>query len=333
MTGNGDNERAPLIADGHHAAYVNPHDHAKAIRKPPSSPKHLHRVTLRLEYLITQLIPEQVKTSHITLPSKSNIITDEAVEACKEAGQRQPGKAAQDGVDEGSLEEEKEWAYCVPFCLLLCKKRFYLLGRRDPADSDVMESRSLACEFLAKDVLTKYNLEPWQIGSKLLARRWDLGKGHWYKGMVPARHLSALELGIDLHASWFCSDGTVQKTVQALWNGHLVQVQDEHNHFIFDKYANVESQSFLDHLDPGRLKVPKYQNFMYIGISLTFLVIYSIVTLTPQWGKPTPLEIVMYVFVLGYICDEIAKVSQMRMTVFVVYSFHRFTKSASSISF
>jgi hypothetical protein len=73
-------------------------------------------------------------------------------------------------------------------------------------------------------------------------------------------------------------------------------------------YENKTNTSYWAHLDPDRMRVPKYQNWVQIATSLIFLGLYTgaINTINPS-GDLDVVEGLLYLFTLGFICDEANK--------------------------
>lgn len=97
-----------------------------------------------------------------------------------------------------------------------------------------------------------------------------------------------------------------QKCINYLWRGWLIQDEDDPSRFVDYKYKT--SDSYWDHFDPDRMRVPQYQNIVQILISVVFLALYTgaINTINPE-GDLDPVEGILYIFTLGFICDEVGK--------------------------
>lgn len=77
----------------------------------------------------------------------------------------------------------------------------------------------------------------------------------------------------------------------------------------FVPYKNKASTNYWDHVDPDRMRVPRYQNTVQIFFSILFLVLYTQVinSINPS-GDLDFVEAILYVFTLGFVCDELSKV-------------------------
>jgi hypothetical protein len=70
---------------------------------------------------------------------------------------------------------------------------------------------------------------------------------------------SAIEIAIRVHATDFIADIEVQRCVQALWTGLILQVEDDESRIRFVEYSSARRsrRGLLDWFDIGRLNVPK----------------------------------------------------------------------------
>lgn len=85
-------------------------------------------------------------------------------------------------------------------------------------------------------------------------------------------------------------------------------MQDDEHPARFVPYKEKANTSYWAHLDPDRMRVPQYQNAVQVIISIVFLALYTsaINTINPT-GDLDVVEGLLYIFTLGFICDEIAK--------------------------
>ena len=97
-----------------------------------------------------------------------------------------------------------------------------------------------------------------------------------------------------------------QKCISYLWRGWLVQDDEDPSRFV--DYKDKTSTSYYVHFDPDRMRVPMYQNAVQVAFSLIFLALYTsaINTINPT-GDLDVIEGLLYIFTLGFICDEVAK--------------------------
>ena len=99
------------------------------------------KVALRLKYQIEQVIPCELETWKIT-KANSPVITNKVIHAAKEAG-------------------GKEYASCVVYCLLVCKRWFTRQGILELWDADLLKVRAVACEVMAKRMYDLFRLFCW----------------------------------------------------------------------------------------------------------------------------------------------------------------------------
>lgn len=90
------------------------------------------KVALRLKYLIEEVIPCELKESHITTPH-GKIITKGVIKAAQAAG-------------------GKDFGACVVYCLLVNKRWFKKQAMLELWDADLHELRAIACEVIAKEM-------------------------------------------------------------------------------------------------------------------------------------------------------------------------------------
>lgn len=117
---------------------------------------------------------------------------------------------------------------------------------------------------------------------------------------------NVIERAVDLHALRVTGSSGYQKCVNYLWRGWLVQDEEDPSNFVdYKKKSNTE---YWTHVDPDRMRAPIYQNATQIIFSLIYLGLYTgaINTVNPDADLDT-VEILLYIFTLGFLCDEFAK--------------------------
>lgn len=69
----------------------------------------------------------------------------------------------------------------------------------------------------------------------------------------------------------------MQQVVNALWSGEWVQQNNDNDDIDYVDYHRSPDRpgSFVSHLDPDRLCVPRYQTLLRIVIWLFYLLVYS----------------------------------------------------------
>lgn len=117
---------------------------------------------------------------------------------------------------------------------------------------------------------------------------------------------NVIERAVDLHALRITGSSGYQKCVNYLWRGWLVQ--DENDPSAFVDFKNKGVTTYWSHVDPDRMRAPIYQNATQIIFSMIYLALYTgaINTVNPT-GDLDVIEILLYVFTLGFVCDEVSK--------------------------
>lgn len=119
--------------------------------------------------------------------------------------------------------------------------------------------------------------------------------------------MNVIEKAVDLHAVRVIGSSGYQKCINYLWRGWLVQ--DENDPSVFVDYKDKDNPKFFAHMDPDRMRAPRNQNAAQMLLSLVYLVLYTaaINSVNPS-GELDGAEVTLYLFTLGYICDETMKV-------------------------
>ncbi|RMZ71830.1 potassium ion channel yvc1 [Pyrenophora seminiperda CCB06] len=247
---------------------------------PPIDPKDVTIVALRLKHQIEQVVPCELEEEHIT-KAHSHIITPAVLETAKQAG-------------------APEHNACVVFCLLQVKKWFKKQATAELWDADLHNVRAVAAEIMAKRLIEAEEDTAYLFEEVLLKRYSTLVDGE------PTTPANAVEKAVDLHAVTVIGSSGYQKCINYLWRGWIVQDDQDPSRFV--TYENKTNTSYWAHLDPDRMRVPKYQNWVQIALSLIFLGLYTgaINTINPS-GDLDVVEGLLYLFTLGFICDEVNK--------------------------
>lgn len=117
---------------------------------------------------------------------------------------------------------------------------------------------------------------------------------------------NVIERAVDLHALHVTGASGYQKCVNYLWRGWLVQ--DENDPSSFVEYKFRDTPNYWSHVHPDLMRAPVYQNATQIFFSLIYLIMYSqvIASVNPT-GDLDIVEIILYVFTFGFLCDEFSK--------------------------
>ncbi|KAK4150766.1 hypothetical protein C8A00DRAFT_45912 [Chaetomidium leptoderma] len=239
-------------------------------------------IALRIRHLIEECVPCELKPNHVTTPH-SKVITNKVVQAAKEAGGR-----------------EKEHRACVVFCLLINKRWWRHQALIELWDADLHYLRATACEVIAKKIIESEEDAEYLLHSILLRRYSIVVDGR------PTHPINVIEKAVDLHALRVIGSSGYQRCINHLWRGWLVQ--DENDPATFIDYKDKDNTSYIAHLDPDRMRSPMYQNATQMLMSFVYLALYTAAMNTVNGdGGIDFVEMLLYLFTLGFICDEITK--------------------------
>ena len=112
--------------------------------------------------------------------------------------------------------------------------------------------------------------------------------------------LNALEIAAVAGAKKFLSQQIVQKTVDDIWNGHIIFWESLSVHS--KKKAKFYNKARADPY--CRLRVPKYQKSFEALFFALFLGLYYAVLVERNPHKITPVEVLLYVWIAAFTYDE-----------------------------
>ena len=112
--------------------------------------------------------------------------------------------------------------------------------------------------------------------------------------------LNALEIAAVAGAKKFLSQQIVQKTVDDIWNGHIIFWESLSVHS--RKKAKVYNKARADPY--CRLRVPKYQKSFEALFFVLFLGLYYAVLVERNPQTITPVEVLLYVWIAAFAYDE-----------------------------
>lgn len=235
---------------------------------------------MRLKHQIEQVIPCELEEEQIT-KAHSPILTQGVLNTAKEAGGEQHQA-------------------CVVFCLLVVKKWFQRQALAELWDADLHDVRAIAAEMMAKRLIEAEEDMNYLFEEVLLKRYSTLVDGE------PTPAANAIEKAVDLHAVTAIGSSGYQKCVNYLWRGWVVQDDEDPTRFV--NYENKTNTNYWAHLDPDRMRVPRYQNFVQIAVSFVYLGLFTgaVSTINPS-GDLDVVEGLLYLFTLGFVCDEVNK--------------------------
>jgi hypothetical protein len=117
---------------------------------------------------------------------------------------------------------------------------------------------------------------------------------------------NAVERAVDLHALRVIGSSGYQKCISYLWRGWIVQDDEDPSRFV--DYKEKINTDYWVHFDPDRMRVPAYQNSVQIFFSILYLGLYTgAINTINRSGDLDPVEGLLYLFTLGFVCDEFAK--------------------------
>ncbi|CAM1511018.1 Fc.00g085310.m01.CDS01 [Cosmosporella sp. VM-42] len=243
-------------------------------------PAEVTKICLRLRHLIRECIPCELEESSIT-KSNSTIITKKVIKAAKEAG-------------------GQKYRGCVVYALLVNKRWFQYEALVELWDADLHNNRSVACTVIAKHIIENEEDNDYLLHNVLL-RRYS-----FIVDNVPTAPVNVIEKAVDLHAVRVIGSSGYQKCINYLWRGWLVQ--DENDPSVFVDYKDKANRNFLVHMDPDRMRAPRYQNAAQVLFSVIYLALYTaaINSVNPT-GILDGAEVALYVFTAGYVADELVK--------------------------
>ena len=238
------------------------------------------KVALRLKYQIEEVIPFEIPVEKVVC-ANSPVVTKKVVQTAKEAG-------------------GKDYAPCVVYCLLVCKRWFRRQANLELWDADLHNVRAAACEAIAKQLIEGEE-DAEYLMREVLLRRYSIMRKD--EETEPA---NVIERAVDLHCLIVIGSSGYQKCVKYLWRGWIHQDDLDPGKFVF--YKDRDNTHYWDHLNPDRMRTPVYQNYVQISISILYLGLYTgAVNTVNEDGDLDVVEGILYIMTLGFVCDEIAK--------------------------
>ncbi|RVX75884.1 hypothetical protein B0A52_00241 [Exophiala mesophila] len=249
---------------------------------PPSAfpAKEVTKVAIRLKYQIEQVISIELPEDKVTA-ANSGVITPKVVATAKEAG-------------------GTEYAACVVYGLLVCKRWFKRQATLELWDADLHDVRAVACEIIAKRIIEGEENQEYLMKEVLLQRYSVL------RGGSETTPTNVIERAVDLHALTIIGSSGYQKCIKYLWRGWIVQDDKNAGTFVF--YKERDNINYWAHFNPDRMRAPVYQNAVHISISFIYLALFTgAVNTVNEDGDLDIVEGILYLMTAGFICDEIAK--------------------------
>ncbi|KAJ3493531.1 hypothetical protein NLG97_g4668 [Lecanicillium saksenae] len=260
-------------------ALVPPHVRDRLTSAIPAT--DVTKVCLRLRHLVQECVPCEMDEARVTTPH-SKIITQQVIQAAKEAGG----------------ESHKS---CVVYSLLVNERWFRREALVELWDAGLHNLRAEACGVIAKSLIEGEDDAQYLMHAVLLRRYSFLVNG------VPTTPVNVVEKAVDLHSVRVIGSSGYQKCINYLWRGWLIQ--DENDASVFVDYKNKDNPNYFVHMDPDRMRAPRYQNAAQLLFSLIYLALYTVaINSVNADGVFDGAEVALYVFTFGYICDETIKV-------------------------
>ncbi|KAJ4194864.1 Calcium channel yvc1 [Fusarium falciforme] len=243
-------------------------------------PREVTKVCLRLRHLIRECIPCELEESQITR-SHSTIITNKVIQAAREAGGERYGS-------------------CVVYALLVNMRWFQREAIVELWDADLHDLRAVACTVIAKQIIENEDDAEYLLHHVLLRRYSFLIN---QEATAPT---NVIEKAVDLHAVRVIGSSGYQKCIAYLWRGWLVQDENDPSKFV--DYKDKDNINFIVHMDPDRMRAPRYQNAAQLLFSIIYLGLYTIaINSINATGVLDAAEIVLYIFTFAYVADELVK--------------------------
>ncbi|THH13643.1 hypothetical protein EW146_g6604 [Bondarzewia mesenterica] len=290
------------------SAFIDESASVTSVKSVRPSSDTLAKLIRRLRALTLSLLPLEVSPDSINDPT-SRVITPQVISAyIAAAGDFYEAVSttlfSENTPTSSILFNSRRRAFVrkLPYCLLRAHRGFMLDAHHDPADYGENLGRAAACEVLARKIV---HIAPRERLSSIMSTRFEYRQADGDIEMT-----SALEIAIDSHCTIFLSSSEAQDVVNYLWNGDLIQKNNDHHDIDYVPYNENLNSSFWGHLDPSRMAVPRYQNFMRIAIWLFFLAVYSQAVLEPLdpmdpfHRRLDNWEIVLYVMSLAFALED-----------------------------
>ncbi|RUP48186.1 hypothetical protein BC936DRAFT_144856 [Jimgerdemannia flammicorona] len=261
--------------------------------------KDLISLIRKLIHIINIILPEPlIKDEYLTRVDKTPV-TPQVVRYVKKIA------------EEYNLEDAVVCVYqCCScddhlYCTLRTTTIFQREGARDETKYDVCKQKETIAEFLATELVHLFP-DRVQLYLHVLTKRYAATLD-----TLDDDPTSAIEFALDHRMDRFISDPIVVQCVSALWDGSVLLAEERDDGSLtpatfesnFVVYKNWTSTNFWSHVDPVRLTVPKYQSLLELSLFAIFMGFYTVVV--NQREKPLHMEIILYLFIYGYIFDDI----------------------------
>ncbi|RCK54597.1 Calcium channel YVC1 [Candida viswanathii] len=254
--------------------------------------RQIFRICTNLKLLIDKIIPICFKEDEITSPD-STILNAAVIQLVyKAAGGKGDGK-------EGT--SSRKYRAALVFCLLKVCDWYWQQCEFELSDNELYSLRALTAQTLAATIIERETDDKFLFLSMLCHRYVICVNG------IDSTPVSALEMAVDMHSTIVIGSSGYQRCIKWLWRGWIVQSSTDPHSYVL--YKGISSQSIRTHFDPARVKSPIYQNMLEIVLSIIYLIVFSIVinTHTSTSEGIDAFEVILYLFTISYIYDEIVK--------------------------
>ena len=247
----------------------------------------------KIRHLVAELVPVEEKESHIT--SARGRVTSKVL----------------DLVERSAASDEVKGA--VVFCCLSVVRYYRRLATKGfLPDSDLNELRAVAAEVIAKRIIEREE-DTDLVYSDWLLRRYSILDA----GGEPTDPKSAIELAIDIHVPRVLSSSAATTVIDMIWDGRAMVKYSADDSLRFS-IASTERRTFWQSFRAERATVPRYQNALLILQNVVFLVLYTIsVNSANQTGQFDPPELIMALFVCGYLLDDLVKSYKIGLRIYL----------------
>lgn len=209
----------------------------------------------------------------------------------------------------------------IIFCLLTNCAQYLKEAEEDTARAGVNNSRALTCELLACKYLKEFT--PRELIDVLTFDFWPLKGDPRLLDRVATRsqRISALELAIKGVCKRFLATPLVVQVLENIWKGNIVfyGASDKDAQFLphrMRKAASTYDAREASIFKLSRLRVPRYRHWMQT-ISFAILLGLVIAVLIERSLEIKSLEIVMIVYAVGFMLDEIVGLNDTGSTLFL----------------
>lgn len=209
----------------------------------------------------------------------------------------------------------------IIFCLLTNCAQYLKEAEEDTARAGVNSTRAMACELLACKSLKEFS--PRELIDVLTFDFWPLQGNPCLGGQIVSRsqRISALELAIKGVCKKFLASPLVVQVLENIWKGNIVfyGASDKDAQLLphkMRKAATTYDAREASIFKLSRLRVPRYRHWMQT-ISFAILLGLVIAVLIERSKKIMPLEIIMIVYAIGFMLEEVVGLNDTGSSLFL----------------